>query len=203
MKRFIIAFLLFVPLLGSAQTKSDIFNPKVPLVFFGADFSLIQFTKSDEFNNKPEILRLFVDLNNVLQYKAYQNILNKRLRRSSIENDISYVTNINAAVDWQTVYSDNVDYRLSDADIENMIKRLNIKQEPYKDHIGMILCEENYCKTKPLGTVALVFFTVNDLKPILIKHYSFKPSGYGFLNYWAMINYMAIYNLKKLYKEIM
>jgi hypothetical protein len=188
--------------LSSAQTPKDIFNPDVPLVFFGADFSQVQFTKAETFNNKPDILRFFVDCNNLLKSNGYQNLLKKRLRREEIKTDFSYVTKNNESVEWQNVYSDNIDYSISDEGIQNMIRNLNIDQGLYKDHIGIVMCEENYSKTKTLGTVSVVFFSINDLKSILIKRYSLKPSGYGFLNYWGMINLQAINSLKKLYGEL-
>ncbi len=202
MKNLLIILFFLMSILSSAQTKKDIFNPDVPLVFFGADFSQIQFTKEEMFINKPEILRFFVDCNNLLKSNGYQKMLKKKLRRDEIKTNFSHVTEINGSVEWQKVYSDNIDYSLSDEDIEKMILKLNLDQELYKDHIGMVLCEENYSKTKKLGTVGIVFFGINDLKPILIKHFSQKPGGFGFLNYWGIINLMAIKHLKKLYKEL-
>ncbi|MBN1414225.1 MAG: hypothetical protein JW973_03920 [Bacteroidales bacterium] len=202
MKSLLIIAVFFMPLLTTAQTKKDIFNPEFPLVFFGADFSQVQFTKEEEFTNKPEILRFFVDCNNLLKSPGYQNLLRKKMHRDEIEYDFSYVTSVNESIDWQKVYSDNIDYSISDEEIENMINRLNINQETYKDRIGLLLCEENYSKTKPLGTVAIVFFGVNDLKPILIKHFSCKPGGIGFLNYWGIINLNALVYLKKIEKEL-
>jgi hypothetical protein len=200
MKKLIIVF-LFIPILGLAQTKKDIFNPDVPVIFFGADFSRVQFTKADEFTNKSEILRFFVDMNNMLE-NAYVRMLTKELKRESIKTDFSYVTKVNAMVEWEKVYSDNIDYTLSDQEIGDMIKNLNIDQAAYKDHIGMVLCNENFCKTKTFGKIATVFFTVNDLNPIFIKRYSLKPMGYGFLNYWGFIDAWAVVLVKKLPKEI-
>jgi hypothetical protein len=162
----------------------------------------VQFTKADEFNNKSEILRFFVDINNMLE-RAYVRMLTKELKRESIKIDFSYVTKVNAMVEWGKVYSDNIDYTLSDQEIGDMIKNLNIDQAAYKDHIGMVLCNENYCKTKTFGKVAAVFFTVNDLNPIFIKRYSIKPQGYGFLNYWGFIDAWAVVLIKKLPKKIM
>jgi hypothetical protein len=201
MKKLVILFLFF-PVLCSAQTKSDIFNPKVPVVYFGADFSRVQFTKSDEFTNKSEILRFFVDCNNLVNTKFNINIMAKRLERDSIASDFSYVTKNNAMVDWQKVFSDNVDYIISDEAIGDMIKALKINQSAYKDHIGIVFCEENYCKTKPLQTIAIVFFRVNDLNPLFIKHYTPKPGGFGFLNYWGLNNALVMGSVSKLKKEI-
>jgi hypothetical protein len=201
MKKLFI-LLLFFPVLCSAQTKSDIFNPNVPAVYFGADFSRVQFTKADEFTNKSEILRFFVDCNNYLNTKGVLNIVANRLNKESVASDISYVTKNNAMVDWQKVHTDNVDYSISDEEIGDMIKVLNIDQSVYKDHIGILLCEENNCKTKPLQTIAIVFFRVNDLSPLFIKHYSLKPGGFGFLNYWSANNALVMGSVGKLKKEI-
>jgi len=202
MKTLSVILFLLISILSSAQTKKDIFNPDVPLVFLGADFSQIQFTKAEEFNNKPEILRFFVDCNNLLQSRQYEKFLKKRLRRDEIKTDYSYVTKNNESVELEKVYSDNIDYSISDEGIQNMIKNLNIDQGLYKDHIGMVLCEENYSKTKTLGTVSIVFFDIDDLKPIIVKHYSCKPDGFGFLYYWSAINLQAFNSLKKLYTEL-
>jgi hypothetical protein len=202
MKKSIALLLLIAPVFGSAQTRSDIFNQNTPLVFFGADFSRIQFTKSDKFTNKPDILRFFVDCNNLLEDDAFQKLIKRKLNRDEIKSDFSLVTKINAGVDWQIVYSDNTGYTLSDETITEMITKLDINQELYRNHLGMVLCEENYSKTNLLGKVAVVFFSINDLKPVLIKHYSFKPSGYGFLFYWYSVNYYTVRSLGKLKKEI-
>ncbi|MDO9257165.1 MAG: hypothetical protein Q7U54_16720 [Bacteroidales bacterium] len=202
MKNLLIVLLFSMPIFISAQTKEDIINPKVPLVFFGADFTQVQFTRSDEFNNKPEILRFFLDINNMFTSKHTTKYIEKGLKRNEIKTDYSYVIKNNELVEWEKVYSDNIDYSLSDEIIENMIKKLNIDQGLYKDHIGMVLCEENYCKTKPLGTVAVVFFGINDLKTIFIKRYSIKPSGYGFLYYWGSINWKSLFKLNSIYKEV-
>jgi hypothetical protein len=200
MKKLMIVF-LFIPILGFAQTKKDIFNPDVPLVFFGADYAKAQFTKSDEFNNKSDILRYFVDANNLIE-KNWRHVVNKKMGRETIGWDFSYVTTINAAVDWQKVYSDNINYTISDEEIGTMIKDLNIDQAKYKGNIGMVLIEENSCKTKPRQTIALVFFSVNDLNPLFIKRYSVKPSGYGFLSYWGLTNAYPIVKADKIKKEI-
>ena len=201
MKKLMIVF-LFIPILGFAQTKKDIFNPKVPVVFFGADYSKVQCTKSDEFNNKPEILRFFMDANNLID-RNWKHIVRNKLDRDTVGWDLSYVTKANASVDWQKVYSDNIDYTISDDEIGGMIKNLNINQAKYKDCIGLILVEENLCKTKPLVTTAEVFFNINDLNPLLIKHYSVKPHGYGFWSYWGNTNGYFLIKIEKLKKEIM
>ena len=202
MKPLSVVLFFLMSILCTAQTKKDIFNPDVQLVFLGEDFSKIQFTKAEMFNNKPEILRFFVDCNNLLKSNQYEKFLRKRLKRDEIKMDFSYVNKVNGSVEWEKVYSDNLDYSLSDEDIQNMIKNLNIDQKLYKDHIGMILCEENYSKTKTLGTVSVVFFDIDDLKPLIIKQYSVKPSGFGFLYYWSYINSQAINKLKKLHNEL-
>jgi hypothetical protein len=203
MKNLFLPLFLLISGLSLAQTKTDIFNPKVPMVCFGADYSLVQFTKAEVFDNKADILKLFVECNHYFNYKPWQQKLEKNLKRDEIKTDISYVTKINGEVDWQKVFTDSLDFSLSDAVIENMIKKLNIDQSLYKDNIGIVFCEENCSKTNKLGKVAVVFFGINDLKPILIKHYAVKPNGIGFMFYWVSENQLVVYNeLGKLYKEL-
>jgi len=201
MKKLVILFIFF-PLLCSAQTEKDIFNPQVPVVFLGADYSKVQCTKSDEFSNKPEILRFFVDANNLIE-KNWKHIVVKKLNRDDVGWDFSYVTDVNSSVDWEKVYSDNIDYNISDTDIETMIRNLKIDQAKYKNSIGMLLVEENMCKTKPLASAAIVFFNINDLTPLFIKHASVKPGGYGFLSYWGLTNaYYINKSVGQIKKEI-
>jgi hypothetical protein len=203
MKNLFITLFLLLSNLCLAQTKNDIFNPKVPMVCFGADYSMVQFTKAELFDNKPNILNLFVDCNSYFNNKAWQEMMRKKLKRDEIKTDLSYVTKNNGEVDWQKVFTDNVDFSLSDDEIQNIIIKLNIDQSLYKDYIGIIFCEENCSKTNKLGKVAVVFFDIDDLKPILIKHYEIKPNGIGFLFYWVSVNQIIVYNeLGKLYKEI-
>jgi hypothetical protein len=206
MNRVLVVLLLLLPALGQSQSKNDIFNRSVPLVFFGSDFSNVRFTRSDEFTNKDQILRYFVDINNIkkklLQPGPYRNQWENWLNRDSIECDFSYVTEVNAGVDWQKVYSDDIEYRISEEEMGGMIKRLGINQVKYKDYIGFVYIEENYCKTKPLGTLSLVFFNVNDLQPLLIKEYSSRPVGAGFLNYWGYVDTYAHVMFKAIKKEL-
>lgn len=194
--------LLFIPVMAYSQTKKDIFNPEVRIVFLGIDFTKVQFTKSDEFTNKPEILRFFVDANNMIDHGSLRNLVNKELDRKAIEWDFSFVTAQNSSVDWQTVYSDDIDYTVSDEDISNIVKNLKVDQKKYIDFIGMVLIEENCCKTKPLQTVLCVFFSVDDLKILFSKRYEMKPGGIGFMNYWGVNHNLLLAKISKLKKEI-
>lgn len=185
-----------------AQTRNDIVNPDVPMVFLGIDFSGIKFTKADEFNNKDQILRFFDDMNNIYDTEGLKNGIGKRFDKSDMKKDFSYVMAKNASVDWQTVYSDDTEYGLSDELIKNLIKELAVDKEKYKDHLGLVFCPENYCKTHTEGSIAVVIFNVNNNQPLFIKHYSFKPSGYGFFYYWQKITLKAITKIGKIKKEI-
>lgn len=202
MKKLFVCLFVLVSFLSSAQTKEDIFNKNVPVVFLGADYSLAQFTKAEEFENKSDILRLFVDINNLFKPKSTQELIRKKLRRDEVKLDLSYVNTINALVDWQKVYTDNVDYAISDETIAEMIVKLNVDQNLYKDHIGMVIINENCSKTIKRGKVVVAFFTINELKPVLITHYLIKSDGIGFLYYWMDVNLEAIKNLDDLYKEM-
>lgn len=202
MKKLFVCLFVLVSFLSSAQTKEDIFNKNVPVVFLGADYSLAQFTKAEEFENKSDILRLFVDINNLFKPKSTQELIRKKLRRDEVKLDLSYVNTINALVDWQKVHTDNVDYAISDETIAEMIVKLNVDQNLYKDHIGMVIINENCSKTIKRGKVAVAFFTINELKPVLITHYLIKSDGIGFLYYWMDVNLEAIKNLDDLYKEM-
>jgi len=202
MKKTFLLLLMSLSLAGMSQTKKDIVNPNVPLVFLGCDYGKIRFTKAADFINKPEINRFFVDCNHlILDVPPYKNGFANNLDRDIVK-DFSYVTTINAAVDYQKIFIDDTNYALNDEDIASMIADLKIDQQKYKDHIGFLLCEENFNKTDKIGKVAIVFFTVNDLKPILIKHNEFKPDGFGFLYYWNYINLKAMKELKQIVKEI-
>jgi hypothetical protein len=202
MKKILIGVLLLLPILSVAQTAKDIFNPDVPLVFFGADFTKVQFTKSGEFTNKPEILRFFDDINNLLKRRDYRHLIGRKMNRDTLTMDFSYVNRNNALVNWESVYSDNVDYTLSDDVIRQMIRDLKVDQALYKDHIGFVFCQENYCKTKPKGSDLAVFFRINDLEPLFIKRYSTEPMGIGFLNYWGFQTVYTIALLNKIEKEL-
>lgn len=201
MKKLLV-LLFFVPVMGFTQTKKDIFNPEVGIVFLGIDFTKVQFTKADEFTNKPEILRFFVDANNLIDHGSLRNQVSRGLDRKSIAWDLSYVTTQNSIIDWQKVYSDDIDYVVPDAEINSIIKNLKVDQDKYKDFIGMVLVEENCCKTKPLQTISCVFFKINDLSILFAKRYELKPTGIGFMNYWGFNNNMILARINKLKKEI-
>ncbi len=201
MKKLVI-LLMLLPVIGSAQKKEDIFNPQVPIIFFGIDFTKVQFTRSDEFTNKPEILRFFEDANNMVNHGSLRNLVNRELDRKTIIWDFSNVTTRNSQIDWQTVYSDNIDYTIPDEQLSMIVKELNVDQVKYKDHIGMVLVEENCCKTKPLQTITCLFFSVNNIDVLFSKRYEMKPGGIGFMNYWGVNHNMLLTKLGKLKKEI-
>jgi len=123
MKKLLFLLLIF-PVTGLAQTGKDIFNPEVPMVFFGIDFTKVQFTRADDFTNKPEILRFFVDANNLIDHGSLRNQVSRQLERKSVEWDLSYVTAGNSVVDWRNVYSDNIDYVVPEDELNNMVKNL-------------------------------------------------------------------------------
>lgn len=194
--------LLLIPAACFAQTKKDIFNPQVPVVFFGIDYTRVMFTQSDQFTNKPEILRFFVDANNQVDHGSLKNLVENQLDRKTMVWDFSFVTKQNALVDWQKVYSDDVDYKVSEEEFSNIVRNLNVDKEKYKDHIGMVLVEENCCKTKTLQTISCVFFSVNDLNILFSKHYEMRPGGIGFYNYWSVNHNLLLAKIGKLKKEI-
>ncbi|MCD4682333.1 MAG: hypothetical protein K8R86_03535 [Bacteroidales bacterium] len=200
MQKFIIGLFLLIPFLGSAQSASDIINPDVKLVWLGCDFSRVRFTKSEEFTNKDQILRFFVDCNNVVKDATMEKV-HKRLKRDVIK-DFSFVTAKNEQVNWEEVYSDDIEYGLSDEDLQEMVKELNIDQNKYMGHIGLVFCEENYSKTKGAAKLSVVFFRVDDLEILHIKRDAFRPKGFGFMYYWSYPNRQSIWYLSKVRKEL-
>lgn len=199
MKKLLFLLLIF-PVTGLAQTGKDIFNPEVPMVFFGIDFTKVQFTRADDFTNKPEILRFFVDANNLIDHGSLRNQVSRQLERKSVEWDLSYVTAGNSVVDWRNVYSDNIDYVVPEDELNNMVKNLKVDQKKYNDFIGMVLIEENCCKAKPLQTITCLFFRVNDLTVLFAERYKMKPGGIGFMNYWGVNHNMILARIGRLKK---
>ncbi|HNR40638.1 MAG TPA: hypothetical protein PKL65_00270 [Bacteroidales bacterium] len=201
MKKLLFLLLIF-PVTGLAQTGKDIFNPEVPMVFFGIDFTKVQFTRADDFTNKPEILRFFVDANNLIDHGSLRNQVSRQLERKSVEWDLSYVTAGNSVVDWRNVYSDNIDYVVPEDELNNMVKNLKVDQKKYNDFIGMVLIEENCCKAKPLQTITCLFFRVNDLTVLFAERYKMKPGGIGFMNYWGVNHNMILARIGRLKKAV-
>lgn len=185
-----------------AQTRSDIVNPDVPMVFLGIDFSGIKFTKADEFNNKDQILRFFDDMNNIYDTEGLKNGIGKRFDKNDMKKDFSYVMAKNASVDWQTVYSDDTEYGLSDELIKDLINELAVDKEKYKDHLGLVFCPENYCKTHTEGSIAVVFLmsTTTNLFLSNIIHLSHQDMVFFF--YWQKITLKALSKLNKIKKEV-
>jgi hypothetical protein len=201
MKKLFIGLLIVLPLLVSAQEAKDILNPNVKLVWLGCDFSEVRFTKAEEFNNKEQILRFFVDCNNVVKDAVKMEQVSTRLRRDVI-TDFSYVTTVNENINWENVYADDLQYSISDDKIKEMVKTLNIDQEKYKGSIGLVFCEENYSKTNNAAKLACVFFRIDDLAILHVKRDAFKPKGYGFMYYWSYPNRQAMWYLSDLRKSL-
>lgn len=190
-----------MPILAFTQEVKDIINPNVKLVWLGCDFSRVRFTKAEEFENKDQILRFFVDCNNIVKEAVNMEQVSSRLKREVIK-DFSYVAGVNEKVNWESVYSDDIEYGLSDEDLKLMIRKLNIDQEKYKGHIGLVFCEENYSKTKAEAKLACVFFRVDDLEILHIKRDAYSPKGYGFMFYWSYPNRQAMWYLSNVRKSL-
>lgn len=126
MKKIFILFLSLSAYFCTAQNKSDIINSNTPLVWLGCDYSHARFTKKEEFTNLDQILRFFVDNNKVVMNAPSYEQVSKRLKRDVIK-DFSFVTAQNALVDWHQVYSDDVDYKLSDETIQKIIEATSVR----------------------------------------------------------------------------
>ena len=173
-----------------AQTKADVFNPKVPVTWLGIDFSQMRFVGSEaaykasgellnsEFVGKfmPAWANLFLT-----EPKAYN--VPRASHRDTVHFALKVTETANSAI-TKNFFTDNPsDFStLKEKDIVEVVKNYDFQGQK---GLGMMLIVEGMSKGLHLAGAWVTFVNMDD-KTVLFTTYKTGGSrGFSFRNYWA------------------
>lgn len=173
-----------------AQTKADVFNPKVPVTWLGIDFSQMRFIGSEaaykasgellnsEFVNKyiPAWANLFIT-----EPKTYN------VPRASHRDTVHFafkVTEVANNALTKNFFTENPNdfSTLKEKDIVEVVKNYDFQGQK---GLGMMLIVEGMSKATHLAGAWVTFVNMNDKTVLFTVYKTGNSRGFGFRNYWA------------------
>jgi hypothetical protein len=173
-----------------AQTKADVFNPKVPVTWLGIDFSQMRFIGSEaankasgevlnsEFVNKfmPAWANLFIT-----EPKTYN------IPRASHRDTVHFAFKVTEAANnalTKNFFTENPNdfSTLKEKDIVEVVKNYDFQGQK---GLGMMLIVEGMSKATHLAGAWVTFVNMNDKTVLFTLYKTGNSRGFGFRNYWA------------------
>ena len=185
-----------------AQSKADVFDPKVPVTLLGLDFSLTKFIGSanntsvgvspfgvvrskdegtvtnDDFRDNYTVAwnQLFID-----ETKKYN--VAKAIHRESVNYALDVTEKSNKALKKDFFSNNPGDFKTkTEADITAAVKGYNFGKN---DGIGLIFFVEGMSKGMEKEGIWVTFVDMKSKTVLLTVYKENKPGGFGFRNYWA------------------
>ena len=188
-----------------AQSKADIFDPKVPITWLGVDYSQTKFiglaTTKDVAISNDEFRDTYVSSWNYLfinEQKKYD--VAKATNRESVKYAIDVTLQANKQLLKKDFYSNNPsDFSLlKEADIVNLVKNYDFQKN---EGIGLIFFVEGMSKGISSMGVWVTFVDMQSKTVLFTKYMAHPPGGFGFRNYWAKPLYSTLQNIGADFKK--
>ena len=190
---FIIAF--FTKSL-SAQNRSDVFNPNVPITWLGLDYSLTQFvgvhtaTNTHTITNDEFRDRYTLELNELMTDEPKKFDFAKATHRAIVKDAPDVAEDANKALNKLFFLNDaNAYVPIMETTIATAVKNYNFKNN---QGIGLIFFTDEMNKITGLSSVWVTFVDMQSKTVLYSKFMVVKANGYGFRNYWANPYYHII-----------
>ncbi len=196
MKKYFVVILLFAMIGLQAQNRSKI-ESAANFTWYGIDFSMAQMVGTDvDFNEPAKIVSQFMPGWNKLFLDEPKKYDLEGTFKKKMVNDLSKVTERNAAVDYLKLVTDKAN-TVSAEDVAGVVKNYG-----GGDGIGLLFVVENFDKAAGQVRFWVVIFDVKTQEVMLAQKTTGKVgSGFGFRNYWASGFYSAFKEMKSLYPK--
>lgn len=182
-------FLVFSFVSKGQHTTADVFKVD-NITWYGLDFSNIKLIGSEGFTDPHAIQnRFFSSWNNLFISEPEKYNLAETFSKSSVENDLSIVTERNTLPDPDKLVIEE-NYSFGEDEVKKIISEYDITG---KEGIGLVFIMESFNKTKELGYMWVSFFDIETKEVLLSKKMNGKVGGFGIRNYWAK----SFYNVMK------
>lgn len=194
-KKILIAMLLFSNVVFG-QTRSEVFDSKVPVTWLGLDFTAAMFIGDREKLGSGETIRsMLYSWNNLVINEPEKYDIAKAIGRTSIEKDISVTEERIAALKVDGMYSDKTADHLhvSASDVEEIVRSYNFKGSG----IGLLFVVESFNKLNTEASMYVTFINMANKEVLFTERVTAPPGGFGLRNYWAGAIYTVLKNLTK------
>lgn len=198
MKHKIVLFIfLFITSFASAQSRSDIFNPEVPVTWLGIDFTQAKFIGDRErLGSQSDVRHLMQALNELVISEADKYDIAKAIGRKKVENAIDVTVDHNAELEVNEMHSTEAKdrIRLKRSDIEEIVSTYDFKG---KSGLGLMFNIETFSKTDEEGSIFVTFINMDSKEVLFTERLTSKPGGFGLRNFWGRSIYGVIEAMKK------
>jgi hypothetical protein len=169
----------------AAQTKSDVFDEKIPITWLGLDFTETKFLGDRErFGSESDVRHLLDAWNELILDESDKYNISRTVRRANVENEVQITNENNAQLDVLSMFSNEErDYlHLKTADIEELIFNYNFQG---LTGIGLMFNVESFNKINQEGSVWITFINMGSREVLFTERMVAPPGGAGMRNYWA------------------
>jgi len=200
---WLIACLLFGPILSYSQTLKDVFSSKeTPMLYLGIDFTKAKLI-GDETTSSVDIRdREFMAINGLIVEEPKKFKLDAAFRKGNIDHDLSLVEKRNSKINADQIKSSSsADFNhLRAEDISALVSGFDFGD---KKGIGILFVMDGMDKATKEGSVWVTIIDIRNKKVLLTDRVEGKTGmSFGFRNFWATAIRSVIENIeKKKYKE--
>ena len=165
-----------------AQKAKDIFNPAIPLTYFGVDFSEVR-VMGEPATKASDLPNLFKGINSQVLNEAKKYDLPGTFHRSTVATNISAVQAKCATLNTAAIKSDNVNdiNRLKKEDVYKIVKGYDFGNNK---GTGVLFIMVGMSKPAKEASMYVTFFDIASKKVLLTEQLTGKGGGFGFRNYW-------------------
>ncbi|HSZ24195.1 MAG TPA: hypothetical protein VK766_00670 [Cytophagaceae bacterium] len=165
----------------------DFFNPNVPIVFLGVDFSRCKLTG----NNFYEPKRLFADINTLFITEKKKYDVATAIHRSILPEQFSIVNQRNESV-MENMLSQNSGPAITFSDLQSIIDSYDMESANIRDGLAFVIICDHLNEIRVDAAYYYVAFDVASKKIILSDRIIGRAGGSGQRNYWARSLYETI-----------
>ncbi len=175
---------------ASAQTKADVFNPKVPVTWLGIDFTQMKFLGVEsEYKLKGEVInsdfvgRYIPAWANLFITEPKTYDVAKAIHRDSVHFAFKVTEKVNNAITKNFFTEKRADLNtLKEKDIQELVKNYDFQGQK---GIGMMFFVESMDKSAHSAGAWVTFINMDDKSVIFTVYKAGDSRGFGFRNYWA------------------
>jgi hypothetical protein len=200
---WLIACLLFGPILSFSQTIKDVFSSsETPILYLGIDFTKAKVI-GDETSSAGDIRdREYQAINGLVVEEGKKFKINAAFHKSNIDHDLGPVEKRNDKINTEDIKStSSADFhRLKEEDIKNLVSGFDFGD---KKGIGLLFVMEAMDKTEKAAAIWVTLIDMKNKNILMTDRVEGKTGmSFGFRNYWATAVRSVIENIeKKRYKE--
>jgi hypothetical protein len=200
-KLFTLIIIVFVCTPALSQTRKDIFNPNVPILWLGLDFSSVRIIGEKRIHSISELHQRIAAWNDLLLTERAKYDIGKALHRGYLKDSIAITKAHNEGADLTEALTKSQDrfYHLGAASTQGIISSYDLGANK---GIGLIFIVEGFNFSGNIASVWVTFFKMETKEVLLTQRITSEPEGMNIRNYWANAIYRVMLNINyNIYEE--